>query len=96
MFIRFQRSVQLFQDAEALIDGAVKFVITGAGVPDGFGVGVVGFGVGVAVGFGVGVAVGFVVGVAVGFGVGVAVGFGVGVLVGAGADILKVRDWLEK
>lgn len=77
MFIRFQRSVQLFQEAEALIDGAVNFVITGAGVPDGIGAGVVD---------------GFGTGVAVGFGVGVAVGFGVGVLVGAGADILKVRD----
>ena len=59
MFIRFQRSVQLFQEAEALIDGAVNFVITGAGVVDGFGTGVaVGFEVGVAVGFGVGVLVG--------------------------------------
>ena len=77
MFIWFQRSVQLFQEAEALIDGAVNFVITGAGVPDGIGAGVVD---------------GFGTGVAVGFGVGVAVGFGVGVLVGAGADILKVRD----
>ena len=40
MFIRFQRSVQLFQEAEVLIDGAVNFVITGAGVVDGFGAGV--------------------------------------------------------
>ena len=52
-------SVQLFQEAEALIDGAVNFVITGAGVPDGIGAGGVdGFGAGVAVGFGVGVFVG--------------------------------------
>ena len=59
MFIRFQRSVQLFQDVEALIAGAVNFTTAGAGVPEGFGAGVlVGFGVGVAVGFGVGVTVG--------------------------------------
>ena len=30
----------MFQEAEALINGAVNFVITGAGVVDGFGVGV--------------------------------------------------------
>ena len=59
MFIRFQRSVQLFQDVEALIAGAVNFTTAGAGVPEGFGAGVlVGFGVGVLVGFGVGVTVG--------------------------------------
>lgn len=81
MFIRFQRSVQLFQDVEALIAGAVNFTTAGAGVPEGFGAGVL---------------VGFGVGVLVGFGVGVAVGFGVGVTVGAGADILKVRVWLAK
>ena len=81
MFIRFQRSVQLFQDVEALIAGAVNFTTAGAGVPEGFGAGVL---------------VGFGFGVLVGFGVGVAVGFGVGVTVGAGADILKVRVWLAK